>query len=174
MTATMHRVTAEELWDMHGQEHLELVRGEVRKMAPSGFDHGAIVMTFGARLTTFVAQNAMGLVVGGETGFVLARNPDVVRGADIAFVDAARIAKFGRPTKYWEGAPDLAVEVVSPTDTLEEVEEKVDDYLDAGARSVWVVNPRRRTVTVYRPGSNPALWTFPVASIDFAGIVNHF
>ena len=140
---------------MPGTERLELVRGEVRKMAPSGFDHGAIVMTF-AKPTAFVASNALGVVVGGEAGFLLSQ-PDVVRGVDIGFVQAARIVKSGRPTKYWDGPPDLAMEIVSPNDTLEEVEEKVDDYLASGTRLVWVVNPRRRTVTVNQPGNNPVI-----------------
>jgi Uma2 family endonuclease len=126
-------------------------------MAPTGFDHSAIVMTFGAILTTFVKTHHLGIVVGGEAGFVLARNPDVVRAVDIGFVAASRIPASGRPVKYWEGCPDLAVEVISPNDKLEEVEEKVDDYLNAGTRLVWVLNPRRRTVTVYRSGRNPVV-----------------
>ena len=59
------------------------------------------------------------------------------------------------PKKFWEGAPDLAVEVISPGDSLEEVEEKVDDYLNAATPLVWVVNPRRRTITIHRPGRDP-------------------
>ena len=89
-----------------------------------------------------------------ETGFRLARNPDTVVGADVAFVPRVayhRLASEG----YREGAPDLAVETVSPGDTLEEVEEKVDAYLASGARAVLVLNPRRKTVTSHRPGQNP-------------------
>ena len=126
-------------------------------MAPSGFDHGAIIHTFQLLLGTHVSARKLGVVVGAETGFRLARNPDTVRGVDAGFVRADRIPKTGRPTTYWEGAPDLAVEVLSPTDTVEAVEEKVDDYLAAGCPMVLVINPRRRTLTVHRPGRDPVV-----------------
>jgi len=142
---------------MPNDERRELVRGEVRTMAPAGFDHGAVSIAVGSLLWNYAAKHKLGVVVGAETGFVLARNPDVVRGADAAFVAANRIPPAGRPTRFWEGPPDLAVEVVSPSDTLQEVEEKVDDYLTAATRVVWVVNPKRRTVTVHRPGAQPTV-----------------
>ena len=135
----------------------ELVKGEVREMAPSGFDHGATVDNFQVLVSSHVRANRLGVVVGVETGFRLARSPDTVRGVDVGFVKAARIPKAGRPTAYWEGAPDLAVEVLSPTDTVQAIEEKVDDYLTAGCPMVLVINPRRRTLTVHRPGRNPAV-----------------
>lgn len=150
-------MTADDLWRMPGNGRLhELVRGELREMAPAGFDHGAVTITIGSLLLVHVKANKLG-VVGAETGFVLARNPDVVRGADAAFVASKRIPPTGRPVKYWEGAPDLAVEVLSPTDTVEAIEEKVDDYLAAGTRLVWVAHPRRRTMTVYQPGAKPVI-----------------
>ncbi|HWE94698.1 MAG TPA: Uma2 family endonuclease [Tepidisphaeraceae bacterium] len=157
MTISTISVTAEELWAMPGDERRELVRGEVRTMAPAGFDHGAITNNLAFLLTAFTRGKSLGQILGAETGFILARNPDVVRGPDVAFVQASRIPASGRPVKFWEGAPDLAVKVVSPSDTLEDVEEKVDDYLAAGTRMVWIVNPRRRTITVHRPGSNPVV-----------------
>ena len=157
-TTTTTPITAEDLWRMPGNGRLlELVRGELREMAPAGFDHGAIAATIGSLLFAHVKAHNLGVVVGAETGFVLARNPDVVRGADAAFVAAARIPAGGRPTKYWEGGPDLAVEVLSPSDTVEQVEEKVDDYLAARTPLVWVINPRRRTVTLYEPGRKPVI-----------------
>jgi Uma2 family endonuclease len=155
VTTTTRPITAEELWAMPNNERRELVRGEVRTMAPPGFDRGAVSHNVARLIGNHVADHRLGVVVGAETGFVLARNPDVVRGADAAFVVAGRIPSSGRPTRFWEGPPDLAIEVVSPSDTLQEVEEKVDDYLAAGTRRVWVVNPKRRTVTVYRPGAQP-------------------
>ncbi len=142
---------------MPGDRRRELVRGEVREMAPSGFDHGAIINNFQRLLANHVIDEKLGVVVGAETGFRLSRNPDTVRGVDVGFVRADRIPKSGRPTSYWEGAPDLAVEVLSPTDTVEEIEEKVDDYLTAGCPMVLVMNPRRRTLTVHRPGRDPVV-----------------
>ncbi|MGH7214797.1 MAG: Uma2 family endonuclease [Tepidisphaeraceae bacterium] len=157
MSTMSHLLTADDLWNLPGDGRRELVKGEVRTMAPAGFDHGAVIMNLSVPLATYVKAHRLGVVTGAETGFKLSSNPDTVRGADIAFVAASRIPATGRPVKFWQGAPDLAVEVVSPDDTMAEVEEKVDDYLNAGARLVWVVNPRRRTITVHRPGIEPVL-----------------
>ena len=157
MTTGTRLVTAEELWLLPPDQRRELVRGEVRMMAPGGFDHGAIGINIASALGVFARQNRLGVVLGADTGFVLSRNPDSVRAPDVAFVAAARIPASGRPVRFWEGAPDLAVEVVSPGDTVEEVEEKVDDYLAAGTRLVWVANPKRKTVTVHRPGAQPVV-----------------
>lgn len=120
-------------------------------MAPAGFEHGAIINRFAFLLTSHVEKRKLGIVVGAETGFTLARKPDTVRGADVAFIQSSRLPKGSLPKKFWDGAPDLAAEVVSPGDTLEEVEEKVDDYLTAGARMVLVINPKRQTISIHRP-----------------------
>jgi Uma2 family endonuclease len=157
MTTGTRLVTAEELWAMPNTTRRELVRGEVRTMAPAGFDHGAVVINVSTPLAVYVKAHRLGLVLGAETGFVLKRNPDIVRGADVSFVQASRIPAGGRPVKFWEGEPDLAVEVVSPGDTADEVEEKVSDYLDAGTRMVWEVHARRKTVIVHRPRSQPTI-----------------
>ena len=170
MTVGTSQVTAEELWAMPNNARRELVRGEVRVMAPGGFEHGAIGVNVTLFLANHVARQRLGVVLGADTGFVLSRNPDSVRAPDVAFVAAARIPAAGLPVKFWEGAPDLAVEVVSPGDTLEEVEEKVDDYLDAGTRMVLVVNPKRRTVTVHRPGAQPLILRH-ADTIDGADVV---
>ena len=88
----------------------------------------------------------------GEPGFLLTINPDTVRAADVAFVRRERLEGVGRVRGYWDGAPDLAVEVISPNDLYTEVDEKVAEWLEYGTRLVFVVNPRRRTVAVHRPG----------------------
>ena len=126
-------------------------------MAPAGAEHGGVTHRLAVFLSVHVDANHLGRVFAAETGFRLSRSPDTVRGVDVAFVRADRIPPGGPPAGFFEGPPDLAVEVVSPGDTLQEVEDKVDDYLAAGARMVWVVNPRRRTVTVHRPGANPVV-----------------
>lgn len=151
-------MTADDLWRMprDGRRH-ELIRGELRSMAPAGADHGDVTNNFAFLLTAHVRAGALGRVFAAETGFRLARNPDTVVGADVAFVRADRIPAGGVPKGFWEGAPDLAVETVSPSDTLEEVEEKVDAYLAAGARAVLVLNPRRKTITSHRSGNNPVV-----------------
>lgn len=126
-------------------------------MAPSGADHGGVTNRFAFLLTLHVRTAKLGEVFAAETGFRLARDPDTVVGADVAFVRAERIPADGLPKGFWDGAPDLAVETVSPSDTLVEVEEKVEAYLAAGARAVVVLNPRRQSATVHRAGRDPAV-----------------
>ena len=128
----------------------ELVKGELRRMPPSGSEHGAIVVNFTVLVGQYVKANDLGVVFGAETGFRLASAPDTVRAPDLAFVRRERIPEGGIPREFWAGAPDLAVEVLSPSDHYTEVEEKVQDWLDTGVRMVVVVNPRTRAVTVYR------------------------
>jgi Uma2 family endonuclease len=101
------------------------------------------------RLAQHVEANKLGEVFAAETGFKISTNPDTVRAPDAAFVTRERIEKLGIPKEYWPGAPDLAVEVVSPNDSYVDVEEKVLDWLEAGTRMVIVV-PGKRVVSVYR------------------------
>ena len=122
----------------------------MRRMPPTGFGHGIRSTKIGGRLDAYVEKHKLGYVCGAETGFKIAQNPDTVRAPDAAFVCQASIDKQGIPKGYWEGAPDLAVEVISPGDTYTEVAEKVDEWLNAECAMVSVVNPRRETVEVYR------------------------
>jgi Uma2 family endonuclease len=128
----------------------ELVEGELIRMAPAGAEHGKVTVKITGPLFTHVAANDLGTVYAAETGFKLHSDPDTVRAPDVAFVSKARVELVGTTRGYWVGAPDLAIEVVSPGDTVREVEEKVREWLEAGARMVLVVSPRLRTITVYR------------------------
>jgi Uma2 family endonuclease len=130
----------------------ELVRGELRTMSPAGFEHSDVALEIGASLRTYVHTRRLGRVVGSDAGFRLSSHPDTVRSPDAAFVRAERLREIGRPRGYWPGAPDLVVEVVSPNDLYTEVADKVAEWLEYGARLVFVVNPRRRDVAVHRPG----------------------
>ncbi len=151
MSTSTKLMTADELFVMpHDGFRYELVKGELRKMSPAGSEHGAIIVKLTVRLGYYVESNNLGVCFGAETGFKLASNPDTVRAPDIAFVKRERIPESGIPKKFWPGAPDLAVEVLSPGDTYEEVDDKVGEWLAAGASAVWVVNPKRRSVSVYR------------------------
>jgi Uma2 family endonuclease len=151
MSTTTQLITAEDLLRMPDDGlRYELVRGQLITMPPAGNIHGNRTMRLGWRLAQHVESNDLGVVYAAETGFKITSNPDTVRAADIAFVSKARLAEVGDVEGYWPGAPDLAVEMVSPSDTYTEVEEEVAEYLQAGAKAVWVVNPRRRTITVYR------------------------
>ena len=149
-------MTAEELRGLPGDGwRYALVGGELQRMTPAGFDHGAVVMNVAVPLAQHVWSRRLGVVCGAETGFVLARRPDTVLAPDAAFVCGERIPASGRPAAFWEGAPDLAVEVTSPGDTRLEVAEKVASWLAGGTRVVWVADPRRRTVTIHEPGAAP-------------------
>jgi Uma2 family endonuclease len=153
-------LTADDLWHLpkDGMRH-ELIKGVVYAMPPAGFEHGVVGINLSTPLDQHVKSNRLGLVVGGETGFLIATNPDTVRAPDIGFVCQGRIQTTGIPRQYWPGAPDLAVEIVSPNDRVFEVDDKVLEWLHAGAALVWVVNPRQRTVTVHRQGGTATLLT---------------
>ena len=151
--AVRRLVTAEELEQMGEQDFgFELVRGELVPVSPAGEEHGRLVMRLAARLATFVEAHGLGVVYAAETGFVLARNPDTVRGPDVSFVRRERFRQVGGRRGFVPGAPDLAVEVRSPDNTLAELAVKAADYLSGGARLVWIVDPRRQRVYVHRPG----------------------
>ena len=151
MTTTVGRMTAEDLLDMPDDGfQYELVRGELRKTGPAGYVHGKLAMSVGARLWAYVKANGLGEVYGAETGFKLGTDPDHVRAPDAAFVRSERVEAAGDAGGFFPGAPDIAVEVVSPSDRYSQVEEKVADWLDAGAQAVIVVDPSRRAVKVHR------------------------
>lgn len=151
-------LTAEDLYELPVDDlRTELVGGNLVCEPPAGFDHGVRAGEIGYHLRRFIEDHPLGVVCGAETGFVLSRDPDTVRAPDAAFVSRERAERSTEPERFFEGAPDLAAEVVSPGDSRREVEEKVHDYLAAGTRLVWVIDPRRRTVTVYRPGAAPRI-----------------
>ena len=143
-------LTAEEFLHLSfPDKRTELVRGVLRVREPAGYLHGEIAMRLGAVIHNHVEQHALGRVFAAETGFMLRRKPDTVRAPDVAFVVSARLLD-PPPRGFAELAPDLAVEVLSPDDRPAEVLEKVAEWLRAGVRLVWVVDPARETVHVYR------------------------
>lgn len=151
MTIQARQITAEELLRMPDDGfRYELVKGELRKMPPAGSEHGYVALNIGRSLSDYVSNNGLGRAYAAETGFKLASDPDTVRAPDAAFVNRERVEKAGRAAGYWPGAPDLAVEVVSPGDTHAQVVEKALAWLEAGCRMVLVADPEQRTVSVYR------------------------
>jgi Uma2 family endonuclease len=143
-------MTAEELFETPGTDYgYELVKGELIRMSPPGGIHGVLTAKLTKLLINYVDLHRLGLVCAGEPGFILFRNPDTVRAPDVAFISKDRIPPEGAPTGYWPFAPDLAVEVVSPGDRYEEIQEKIADYFHSGTRLVWIVEPKNRTVAVY-------------------------
>jgi Uma2 family endonuclease len=141
--------TAEQLLKAGDIGRCELVRGELRMMSPSGYPHGRFTARLAKLLANFVDERRLGEIAGAETGFLTERDPDTVRAPDAAFVRAARLVNAPR-RGYFPGAPDLAVEVLSPDDTATEVLAKTQEWLDAGATEVWLVDPEREVVTIHR------------------------
>ena len=155
MSPVIQAITADQLFEMPDDGfRYELVRGELKKMTPAGFKHGQLVVNLTVPLGAFVKQNRLGVVLGAETGFRLTSNPDTVLAPDIAFIKQERLTLAGETEKFWPGAPDLAVEVLSPSDTVYEVEEKVATWLSSGTKMVWVVNPKLRSIHVHRSGAS--------------------
>jgi len=153
MTVNTGLMTADDLWRLpdDGMRH-ELVHGELRTMAPTGLEHADHESVFDGSLGPYVRSRKLGRVFTGDPGFLLTTNPDTVRAPDLAFIRRERLLTSGIPRGYYHGVPDLVVEVISPNDLYTEVEEKVAEWLEHGTQIVFVVNPRRQTVAVHRPG----------------------
>jgi Uma2 family endonuclease len=143
-------ITAEQLYELPDDGlGYELLRGVLVSEPVPGRLHGRTVARISKLLSNFVDSRRLGVVYTGDTGFVLARQPDTVRGPDVAFLSEERERETQDERPYVPGAPDLAVEVISPSDRTREVLGKVSDYLAAGSRIVWVVNPVSEEVSVF-------------------------
>jgi Uma2 family endonuclease len=154
MTATGIRMTADELMRLPDQgKRYELIAGELHEMAPAGGEHGFIGGRMTRRVGAFLDQHPDrgGEIFTSDTGYRLARDPDTVRAPDVSYVSAERLS-LARVPGYPDIAPDLVVEVVSPNDTAGEIQAKVDEWLQAGARLVWVLYPATRSAMVYQGG----------------------
>lgn len=147
-----HLITGADLLEQGDCGSCELIEGRMVPMNPPGAEHGRIELLLGWHLLNFVNIQQHAWVLGGETGLYIQRNPDTVRGMDIAVISKQRL-----PTKpgtgYLEVAPELVVEIVSPSDRWLEIENKIRDYFRAGVDQVWVVQPQQQILYVYRsPG----------------------
>jgi Uma2 family endonuclease len=153
MSVEQKLMTAEELWELPEVpgKGFELVDGEVAEVSPAGAEHTRIMFMLAQRLENFVSRNGFGVVMPEGLGFVLRRDPDLVREPDVSFIAAASVPDEGLPKGFWEGPPTLAVEIVSPHDRATEIHDRVQDYLEAGTRLVWVLWPSKRSVSIYRP-----------------------
>lgn len=147
MGVTKTQMNAGQLLKIAGLGRSELVRGELIEMSPVGGPHSRIVVRLGSLLLNYVDHERLG-EVGTERGFILAHDPDTVRAPDVHFTSQARLTSANQDG-FFEGAPDLAVEVLSPDDRASEVLQKVREYFAAGAQLVWVADPVNRTVTVH-------------------------
>ena len=150
--AVRQLVTAEELERMGSPAFgFELVRGELVPVTPAGDMHGALAAALTGELRAFVQANHLGRVYV-ETGYRLFSNPDTVRGPDVSFVSRARAATLKRRRGFIHSAPDLAIEIVSEDNTPAQLATKAAEYLAAGTRLVWIVDPEPRHVRIHQPG----------------------
>src|SRR5436190_10089551 len=152
------QVTAEDLASLEGDGYrYDLLAGDLIRVSPAGFRHGRLAAELARQLGNFLVDHPeLGVVVGAETGFRLRRNPDTVLGPDAAVVRRDRLPPEQAQTGFLDLAPDLVVEIVSPTDRWTTVSGKVDAYLAAGVRVVWVVEPAAHTVRVYTQDGSEA------------------
>jgi Uma2 family endonuclease len=172
-------VTADELYAIpkDGFKY-ELIRGELVKMPPAGFEHGDIGVKVASHLHSHVKKMQLGRVVAADTGYQLAA--DHVLAPDVSFVSESRLPTSGLPEGFFHGVPDLAIEVISPSERERHVSQKVDDYLRYGCKMIVVIRPRTRRVELYSPmramqtlepgdvldgGSVVPGWQLPIADI---------
>jgi Uma2 family endonuclease len=150
-------VTAEELLYLNvPDKQTELVRGKLIVREPPGYQHGLVALKIARLIANHAYDHNLGVAVAAETGFKLFSKPDTVRAADAAFISHER-APDPPPIGYLALAPDLAIEVVSPNDRAGEIQGKVSDWLTAGSRLVWVIDPVRRRAVIYRADGSVAL-----------------
>ena len=156
MSDALRLVTAEQLFKYPESKRYDLVRGEPQVREPPGGLHGRLAARLATRLGHHVEQHGLGTVLV-EAGYVLRTAPDTVRGPDVSFISGARMPPDQIPERFIPGAPDLAVEVLSPGSRWPEVEEVLADYFASGARVVWVVVPRQRRIVVRYPDRPPEI-----------------
>lgn len=148
---TKQAVTAEQFCEMPEVpgKRFELVRGELIEMPGAGVLHSVIAALVYRLIFAYAEERHLGMAFPDGLGYILRRGPDIVRIPDASFVSNKRFSEGDLPSGFCEGAPDLAVEVVSPYDMAEDVHDKVHEYLAMGTRLVWVVWPKSHTVSVY-------------------------
>ena len=126
-------------------------------MSPACEQHGVVIMKVAVPLGHHVASNKLGIVYGAKTGFKLESDPDTVLAPDLAFIGRERVGKIS--LAFRDGAPDLALEVTSPGESRNKIAKKAQQWLKLGALVVWVVDPQKQVVTIYRSASGPKILT---------------
>jgi Uma2 family endonuclease len=158
MATTEKLLTAEEFEALPDDgKRYELIDGELREMPPTVNWHGEVESNLVIRLGGHVQAHGLGRVSCGEILYIVRRNPDRVRAADITFIRQECVPPLEARQHIMEVIPDLIVEILSKHDTVEEISDKIDDWLGAGVQMLWIVDPYRRTVTIYQPGRDPTL-----------------
>ena len=166
-------ITADEFFELSHDGPAELVRGEVIEMLNPGVLHGKVSARMAFVLMQQVLPRKLGEVLTNDAGFRLERDPDTVRGPAVAFIRHERLPGGKLPTGYFDGPPDLAIEVISPHDKMTDVTAKVDLFLDAGCKMVVLLDPERRTATIYRSQVDPHI-VRGRDRLDFSSVVDGF
>ncbi len=172
MTKAGLHTAADLLRSQPPNKRTELIRGALMVREPAGYQHGHVAARLAGAIHSHVEAHGLGRVFAAETGFILAREPDTVRAADVAFISSARLPE-KPPRGFAEMAPDLTVEVLSPDDYAPEVLEKVADWLKAGAKLIWVVDPIRMNARVYRADGSESLLG-KTDALDGEDVLPHF
>ncbi len=141
--------TTEDLLKLSGKGRYELLKGVIYKLSPAGEKHGIIAMNTGYIIGKYVREHRLGIVTAAETGYKLSSNPDTVRAPDVAFKSNNTLSRGGISEGYSSVMPDLAIEVNSPADRPGQIIKKVKDWLEAGVKHVWIIDPEDNTVTIY-------------------------
>lgn len=162
LLATQSRMTAEEFFDWcnrpeNRDRHFELERGEVVEMSRPGERHGFVCHNVGRILGNFAYLRRQGYACSNDTGILLARDPDTVRGPDVVYYD--RVRRYDDLTPgYSDQPPTLAVEVLSPNDQWAKVTRRITQFLGQGIKVIWLVDPEGRSLTVYRVNQLPQVF----------------
>lgn len=143
-------VTAEDLLSHPEWGPCELIRGKVVSVCRPSHPHSVLMTRCAQRLANFVEPSDLGDVGSGDGGLIIERGPDTVRGPDVHFISAARRSQLDKKTEFLTAAPELCIEILSPSDTRSKVQEKVGQFLKMGVKLVWVINPKTRSAHVYR------------------------
>jgi Uma2 family endonuclease len=147
-------MTAEELLALpEDQGRGELVDGEFHAMNPSNYLHSRVTSRINFQIEQHASQNKLGATFVGDPGYILSRNPDTVLAPDVSFTSAARLPAQSAET-FSEIMPDLVVEVISPSNSRKDVDDKTTRWLAAGVVVVWNVRPQYRTVSVHMAGGS--------------------
>ena len=151
-------LTGDDLLELGDIGSCELLDGRLHPMTPPGAEHGRVEGLMTWHLLGFVQQHQLGYVLTGETGIYIRRDPDTVRGMDLAVISHQR-APHGLDPGYLTIAPELVVEIVSPSDRWGEIEAKLSDYFSIGVEQVWLVQPRPMSVYIYQSLTERTLLT---------------
>ena len=159
-------LSGKELFELGDIGRAELNHGRLLTMSPTGYPHGIIEITIASLLRNFVHPRKLGQILGGEVGIYTGHQPDTVRGADAAYISNARLARNQASQGFLDVAPELIVEVLSPGDRWTDVTQKLAEYFQIGAQSVWITDPGRQEIFVYHSLTDVQRFTIGDAIAD--------